>query len=34
MWLSQTFYNPIYPEFMEKEQNTGAVLTWAVFPIL
>ena len=31
MWLSQTFYNSIYLEFMEKEQNTGAVLISAVF---
>ena len=31
MWLSQTFYNL---EFMEKEKNTGAVLTSAVFRTL
>ena len=31
MWLSQTFYNSIYLEFIEKEQNAGAVLTSAVF---
>ena len=34
MWLSQTFYNSIYLEFMEKEQNTYAVLTSAVFRTL
>ena len=32
MWLKQTFYNSIYLEFVEKEQNGGAVLTLAVFP--
>ena len=27
----QTFSNSIYPEFMEKEDNSGAVLISAVF---
>ena len=31
MWLMQTFYNSIYLEFMEKGENSGAVLTSAVF---
>ena len=31
MWLKQTFYNSIYLEFVEKEQNGGAVLILAVF---
>ena len=31
MWLMQTFYNSIYLELVEKEQNSGAVLTSAVF---
>ena len=31
MWLKQTFSNSIYLEFMEKEENSGAVLTSAVF---
>ena len=26
MWLRKTFYNPIYLEFVEKEENSGAVL--------
>ena len=33
MWLSQTFSNSIYLEFVEKEENSGAVLTSAVFRI-
>ena len=31
MWLAQTFSNSIYLEFVEKEENSGAVLTSAVF---
>ena len=31
MWLGQTFSNSIYLEFVEKDENTGAVLTEAVF---
>ena len=31
MWLSQTFSNSIYLEFVEKEENSSAVLTSAVF---
>ena len=31
MWLSQTGYNSIYLEFVEKGENSGAVLTSAVF---
>ena len=31
MWITQTFSNLIYLEFMEKEESTGAVLTSAVF---
>ena len=29
--LRQTFSHSIYLEFMEKEENSGVVLTWAVF---
>ena len=32
MWLRQTVSNSIYVEFMEKSENSGAVLTSAVFP--
>ena len=31
IWLRQTFSNSIYLEFMEKEENNGAVVTSAVF---
>ena len=31
MWLKQTFYNSIYLEFVENEQNSGYVSTSAVF---
>ena len=31
MWLRQTFSNYIYLEFAEKEENSRAVLTSAVF---
>ena len=31
MWLMQTFSNSIYLEFVEKQENSGAVLTSAVF---
>ena len=31
MWLMQTFSNSIYLESVEKEENSGAVLTSAVF---
>ena len=31
MWLKQSFFNSIYLEFMEKSENSGAVLTTAVF---
>ena len=31
MRLRQTFSNSIYLEFVEKEENIGAVLTSAVF---
>ena len=31
MWLRQTFSNLIYLEFVEKEENSIAVLTSAVF---
>ena len=31
MWLKQTFSNSIYLEFVEKEENSGAVLFSAVF---
>ena len=31
MWLRQIFSNYIDPEFMEKKENSGAVLTSAVF---
>ena len=31
MSLMQTFSNSIYLEFVEKEENRGAVLTTAVF---
>ena len=31
MWLTQAFSNSIYLEFMEKQENSGAVLTSAVF---
>ena len=31
MWLRETFYNSISLEFVEKEQNSDAVLTSAVF---
>ena len=27
----QTFSNSIYPKCMQKEDNSGAVLIWAVF---
>ena len=30
MWLRQTFSSTIYLEFMEKEENSGAVLILAV----
>ena len=33
MWLRQTFSNLIYLEFMQKEENSGVVLTSAVFRI-
>ena len=31
MWLRQTFSNSIYLKFLEKEENSGYVLTSAVF---
>ena len=31
MWLSETFSNSIYLEFMEKQENSVAVVTSAVF---
>ena len=31
MWKRQTFSNSIYLEFMEKYENSDAVLTLAVF---
>ena len=31
MWLRQTFSKSIYPEFMEKQENSGALLRSAVF---
>ena len=31
MLLRQTFYNSIYLEFKEKERNSFAVMTWAMF---
>ena len=31
MWLKQTFYNSIYLEFVEKEQNGDAALILEVF---
>ena len=31
MWLIQTFSKTIYPEFMEKKENSGSVQTSAVF---
>ena len=31
MWLRQTFSNLIYLEFVEKAENSGAVLTSEVF---
>ena len=33
MWLRETFYNSIYLELVEKEQNSDAVLISAVFRI-
>ena len=32
MWLRQTFYNSIYLEVVEKEEDSGAVLISEVFP--
>ena len=31
MWLRETVYNSIYLELVEKEENSGAVLTSVVF---
>ena len=31
MWLTQTFRNSIYVEYVEEEEYSGAVLTSAVF---
>ena len=31
MWIMQTFSNSIYLEFAEKDENSGGVLTSAVF---
>ena len=31
MWLRQTFSNSIYLEFIEKKENTDAVVTSSVF---